>query len=326
MTRRSARRWATLPALAMLAAIVLAACSSSDTPSFPRVVQLGGCDLCPGIINSGLAVGENRVSMNIIDRDNNPVFDASLHLRYYNLNNGKTRFRAEMDARFIPVRLSFVDEQSNGEKTAAGDDGVYVSYVNFDEPGDWGVEITITRAGTTLKPTPFRFNVLERSTEPGIGDPAPASRQATTADAPIEEIDSSSPPRAAMHTTTVADALQAGKPIVIAFATPAFCRSRTCGPVMDAVMDPLAAKYGGRATFIHIEPYVLRDLRETNVQNPVPATQEWRLRSEPWVFVVGKDGRIAAKFEGIMAQDEVESALALALDTTAAVTPASRGS
>jgi peroxiredoxin len=45
------------------------------------------------------------------------------------------------------------------------------------------------------------------------------------------------------------------------------------------------------------------------VENPVPATREWQLRSEPWVFVIDRQGRIAAKFEGIMALEEVEAAL-----------------
>ena len=92
---------------------------------------------------------------------------------------------------------------------------------------------------------------------------------------------------------------------------------------MDTVMDPLATSYGDRAVFIHIEPYVLLDLRQDNIQNTVPAMTEWRLSTEPWVFVVDGHGRIAGKFEGIIAADEVESILALALESTpAAVTPA----
>jgi hypothetical protein len=95
---------------------------------------------------------------------------------------------------------------------------------------------------------------------------------------------------------------------------------------MDTVMDPLAAKYGGRAVFIHIEPYVLRDVREDNVQNPVPATLEWRISTEPWIFVVDRQGRIVGKFEGIVAADEVESVLSLALETApAAVSPVPTG-
>jgi hypothetical protein len=320
-----ARRYLPRIALAFITTLCLAtaaACTSDDTPDFPKVVSLGSGDIFPTILNSELAVGQNRVSMGITDRNDDRVADAVMRLRYYNLNHG-TKLRAATDARYIPIALSYIDEQSNHDRTSAGTNGVYVSNIDFDESGDWGVEITIIRADKKLKPVLFRFNVLDHSTEPAIGDPAPPSVQQTIASAPaIEDIDSSFPPRPAMHNTTIADALKTGKPLVIAFATPAFCRSRTCGPVMDTVMDPLATAYAGRATFIHVEPYVLRDLREDNVQNVVPATRDWRLTTEPWIFIVDRQGRIVGKFEGIVAVDEVESVLALALETApAAVTP-----
>jgi hypothetical protein len=201
---------------------------------------------------------------------------------------------------------------------------VYVTYTDFEEPGDWGAELTI-KQGEEETVTTFRFTVREETIEPGIGDPAPPTVQATTATEPLEEIDSSYPQRPGMHDATVASALESGHPIVVAFATPAYCTSRTCGPVLDQVMDPLFERYGDDATFIHIEPYLLRDLREANVRNPVPAVLEWQLQSEPWVFVVGRDGNIAGRFEGIVALDEVESVLQLALAAgpQAAVTPAS---
>lgn len=305
-------------------AMLASACASGDSPDFPKVVSLGSGDIFPTILNSGLGVGENRVMISITDRDDEKVLDATVQLRYYNLNGTRPTLRAETAARFIPVELAYIDEQSNRERSPAGNDGAYVSHVDFDAPGDWGVEITITRDGKKLKPVPFRFNVLDHSIEPAIGDVAPPSVQQTLATAgSIEEIDSSYPPRPSMHDITLADALNTGKPIVVAFATPAFCRSRTCAPVMDTVMDPLAAKYAGKALFVHIEPYVLRDVREDNIQNAVPAVREWRLTTEPWVFVIDRQGRIAGKFEGIVATDEVESILALALETApAAVTPA----
>jgi hypothetical protein len=117
-----------------------------------------------------------------------------------------------------------------------------------------------------------------------------------------------------MHDTTIADAIASGRPAVIAFATPAFCRTRTCAPVMDTVMDPLFEEYSEQAAFVHVEPYALPELREANVQNPVPAVREWRLESEPWVFVVDADGNIIAKFEGIVSRAEVETALQAALN------------
>ncbi len=318
------RRMVAVVVVGMACVAGASACATPNTPDFPKVVSLGKGELFPTIVNSGLAIGENRVLISITDRDDNRVLDAFVRLRYYNLNGTTPKFRSEVSARFIPVELSYVDEQSNRTRAVSGNDGVYVSNVDFEEAGDWGVEITITRGDRTLKPPTFRFNVLERSTEPAIGDAAPASVQQTLSTAPsIDEIDSSFPARPSMHNITVAEALGTGKPLVIAFATPAFCRSRTCGPVMDNVMDPLAASYGNRALFIHIEPYVLRDLRQDNIQNVVRAMTEWRLSTEPWVFVVDGHGRIVGKFEGIMAADEVESVLSLALEAPpAAVTPA----
>lgn len=117
-----------------------------------------------------------------------------------------------------------------------------------------------------------------------------------------------------MHDITVADALAAARPIVVAFATPAFCENRTCGPVMDTIMDPLYEKYEGRATFIHIEPYKLKELREGADRILVQAMEEWNLETQPWLFVIDGDGRLAAKFEGVTALSEVGTALQQALE------------
>lgn len=321
----TARR-ALLAALLLVGATVTA-CGGSSSPKgnevvFPTVVTLGKGDIFPAINNQVLAVGDNRVSMSLTDRNDNPVLGAQVHLRFYDLNGPKPALRSESDARFIPMTLAYVDEQSGKQEQKSGDAGVYVTHATFDEPGDWGVQVTVVRDGTSPPPVPFRFNVLAHAPEPAIGDPAPASRQATLATVPrIEDIDSSYPPRPQMHDTTVADALASGKPIVVAFATPAFCQSRTCAPVMDTVMDPLYAKYRGQAVFIHIEPYELPQLRRSNVDEPVRAMREWNLQTEPWVFVVGRDGRVAGKFEGIMAADEVESVLVQALGGTPAPGP-----
>lgn len=319
---RITRHLALLLALVFLPALSAACGSGDDVPDFPEVVTLGEGDLFPGIINGPLAVGANRVVMQLLDADDNLLLDAGLHVRFYNLNGDRPRLAGESDARLISSELSFIDENNSYRRTVTGEGGAYVTHVTFSEPGDWGAEFTILRDGDETV-VPYRFNVLEDSVEPGLGDPAPASVQATTATEPIEEIDSSFPFREAMHTTTVADALKTGKPIVVAFATPAFCTSRTCGPVLDLVVDPLSWRYGDEAIFIHIEPYSLRDLRATNIQNPVPAALEWRLQSEPWIFVIGRDGRIAAKYEGLVAIDEVESVLQLLLaQGPASATPA----
>ncbi len=310
------------PTVVVVFVLALAACGDSgeDVPDFPTVISLGEGDLFPSIINSSLAVGDNRVVMQLINKDDELVLDAGMDVGYYNLNGEAPVLESEAEARLISTELNFIDENSDFERTVTGMGGVYVTHATFDEPGDWGAEITIYSDGETTV-IPYRFTVRDDTEEPGVGDPAPPSLQATTATEPIEEIDTSAPFREAMHAMTVADALQTGKPVIITFATPAFCTSRTCGPILDLVVDPLFYAYGDDVVFVHIEPYVLRDLRQTNVQNPVPAVLEWRLRSEPWVFVVDQEGDIAAKFEGIAAHDEVESVLRELLDLPPIVQP-----
>ena len=315
---RLGRFAAVLAALAVLTTAA-AACGGSSAPSapeFPDVITLGEGEVFPVITNSALAVGENRFSLGLLDQENSPVLDADIHLRIFDLTGDEPVLSSEADAHFVPVELSFIDEQSGKEKRLVGSNGVYVTQVSFDTAGAWGVQLDVTLAdGRELEPIPFRFDVREETMELAIGDPAPASRQLTLADVDdVTEIDSSFPSRPHMHEITVADALAAGKPLLVAFATPAFCESRTCGPVMDTVMDPLYETYSDDAIFIHIEPFQLKELREGIDRIPVEATAEWGLQTEPWLFVIDAQGRIVAKFEGIIALDEVETVLVRVLE------------
>jgi hypothetical protein len=298
--------------------------SGDDTPEFPRVVTLGEGEIFPQILSNSLTAGENRFVMALLDAEDEEVLGASVRLRFYELNGDEPELRAETDARFIGTERSFEDEQAGGERTLTDETGAYVAHVAFAQTGDWGVEVRATVDGQELEPATFRFNVLDASVEPAIGEAAPASRQRVLADVgDVSEIDSSVPPRPGMHEMTIADAVASGRPSVIAFATPAFCRSRLCAPVMDNVMDPLFERYSERANFVHVEPYELETLRSSNIETPVQATRDWRLQSEPWIFVVDGAGRIAAKFEGIMAADEVEAALVETLSGVAADSPSS---
>jgi len=182
--------------------------------------------------------------------------------------------------------------------------------VDFPEPGTYQMEVLAVRRGRALPPVRLEFQVTEEGVGPKVGEPAPPSRQPVLRDVQdIDDIDSSLPHRAHMHSVRIADALGQGKPVVIAFATPAFCTSRLCGPVMDEVMDPLYAKYRQQAIFIHVEPYDLRAAREGRGLILTRTMREWGLASEPWVFVLDGHGRVAAKFEGIVSHEEVEQAL-----------------
>ena len=92
---------------------------------------------------------------------------------------------------------------------------------------------------------------------------------------------------------------------MIVFATPAFCTTGACTPVMDLVRG-MAPDYPD-VDWVHVEVY-------TNLDDPdhlevVSAVEEWGLRTEPWVFVVDSAGFIAARFEGVVSAEEIAAVL-----------------
>jgi hypothetical protein len=83
------------------------------------------------------------------------------------------------------------------------------------------------------------------------------------------------------------------EPIVLLFATPKFCQSRVCGPVVDVAQEA-QEKFGGQASFIHMEIYNENDPGE----GVRPQVREFHLPSEPWLFAINREGRISSAVEG----------------------------
>jgi hypothetical protein len=268
----------------------------------------------PVIVPSELVVGPNRFVVGLVDQENKAlVIDAQLHIRIFKLEGGGRvqTLKVETDARPVTIRTNFthVHKDDTIETHEAGTVGVYVANVAFDSPGEWGVEITGSLKGQPLPTLTPAFEVQEKSRTIPVGAPAPRTIQTILSDVDdIFKIDTSNPPDPHMHTMTIADAVTSGKPTVIVFSTPGFCVTRICGPTKD-VADDLYEKYKGQANFIHVEPYDLEKARSGQELSPVPATLEWGLETEPWVFLVDREGKVAAKFEGIVSFEEVEAAL-----------------
>ncbi len=103
---------------------------------------------------------------------------------------------------------------------------------------------------------------------------------------------------------SIADALRRKQPFVVVFSTPAYCSSAACGPPLDIVQE--VAKRSPDLTFIHVEVY---DLDDPSKRELVPAVEEWGLPSEPWVFVVDSQGRLVAKYEGTVGEEELRKEL-----------------
>ena len=188
--------------------------------------------------------------------------------------------------------------------------------MTFDRPGQWRLDIHAADGDFAAHGVAM-FDVEQEAPIPDIGTIPPKSRTKTLQSVGgIEELTTDYTPDPELYQVSVAEAIDATKPAVISFASPAFCTSPTCGPQVDTVSE-LRAEYPELANFIHVEIYdnpqeIQGDLSKASL---VPAVHEWGLvglddwLNESWTFVLDPDGRIQHKFEGFVTLVELEEAL-----------------
>jgi hypothetical protein len=313
-------------ALLLAAGLVLSSCGgddkndakgSADTSSttVPDVVQ-------GSVASYDLAVGPaSRFMVGLFNEAKGPIGFGTAALSFFFLGEKDASGTPQPGPTATGTYLPIPGSQTPGDTSKpsylpADQRGVYAANVAFDRPGFWGVAAGVELNGRQEAKTAFQ--VLPKHTVPFVGDPAPKSQNltVTTPGAPPEAIDSrasaSTPvPDAELHQTTVAEALAQKRPVVLVISTPTYCVSRFCGPVTDVVAD-LSKTYGDRARFIHIE--VFKDYKATKLTDRLnAAAAEWigtdeNVR-EPWVFVIGADGKVAARFDNIASRAEIEPLL-----------------
>jgi hypothetical protein len=260
-------------------------------------------DLIPVLVSTQLAVGRNRFLYSLIDKANHSLAAADLTttLRFFDLQKDPVTAVATAPGEFLDATLGR---------------GLYHAAVTFPCSGLWGVEVT-AQQGEKTGAARAVFQVQPTSTTPAIGVAAPQvdTPTATTAEG-IAAISTDKTPDPDFYRMSIAQAVAAGKPALIVFATPAFCKSATCGPALDVVKG-VAADYKSTVDFVHVEPYILQQTPNglqpayDKTGNPqiVPATAAYGLLTEPYIVVVDKNGKVAAEFEGIAGADELHAAL-----------------
>lgn len=182
---------------------------------------------------------------------------------------------------------------------------IYVARLPLSEPGTYWL-LAEPEGGT---PVQALGNVVVRAKDsvPDVGDPAPRSETPTLASVGgnAERITTRTPPDEILLQHSVAETLRAGLPFVVTFSTPKFCASRVCGPVVDVVEEVARRFEGEPVRFIHVEVFEGND----------PAKgynrwmKEWGLETEPWTFLVGADGRLVERYEGVVSVKELEAAV-----------------
>jgi hypothetical protein len=193
--------------------------------------------------------------------------------------------------------------------------GVYQAEdVTFDEAGTWQVTVRadVTDVGPVELTTAFVV-----SAEPAL--PAPGQRALKTEnltlaskDEPPAAIDSHAAdggaiPDPSLHRWTIAEAIRQQRPALVSFATPVYCESRFCGPVVDAV-EQLSKRYADDAVFIHVE--IFHDFANNEINE---AAADWLYRNgdlrEPWLYLIGADGTIVDRWGVLWDPQEVGAEL-----------------
>ena len=313
-------RYSTL--LLLLLLLGLAGCGQAAVPAAtapggatPPAAPAG--NITPVFAFSEAVAGKNRVAIGLV-RNNTPLNEpaAKVHLRFYNLDENNPAVKFEADATYF------------GQGLPAA---FYVAYPTFDKPGNWGVEIQAQLPGEA-EPSVSRqrLEVKPSSPVPNIGQPAIGATTLTIKDVPdAAQLSSGTNTDPAMYQVSLDQALQSGKPTALLFATPAFCRTATCGPSLE-VMQGLQKTYGDKVNFIHVEVYkypfdqsvqaqeqaVAKARQENRALTPEEAATgladamvAWKLSSEPWLFLIDAGGTIAGRYEGGLTKEELGPAL-----------------
>ncbi len=181
---------------------------------------------------------------------------------------------------------------------------VFVARLELEEPGTYWL-LAEPVGGRKIQAV-GNVVVKAQTAAPDVGAQAIASETPTLANATLKQLTTAKKPDRALYRSSIAAALAAKSPFVVVFATPKYCTSRTCGPVVD-VVSTVRRRHGDEGIgFIHVEIYEGND--PTKGENRW--VKEWKLPSEPWVFVVGADGRIVDRFEGTVSVRELDAAVA----------------
>jgi hypothetical protein len=295
-------------AVSLVVAAVLAGCSPVGTSSPSSAPPSSGPTRIPILIDVRDAVGPTRFLFAIADKENNPIGSPDMPARvaFFDLAKSETTPTATVDSRFI--------------WTIQGTTGIYAADVNFTTPGDWAAEFTTTKDGLS-ETTRVKFQVAEKSPTPAIGSKAPITKTPTLADVggDVQRLSTDQHPDPSFYRVSVDQAIKKHEPFVLVFATPAFCTSRQCGPTLDAVKA--IAKDAPKITFINVEPYKLEFtggrlqpvLDASGQLQATDVTDAWGLLTEPWIFVVDRDGVVRGSFAVIASPEELKAAIAAVL-------------
>ena len=286
--------------LCTLCLILLAVACGGSGVIVPPTEEFGGPDFAAVVVNTDLAVGRERIAFGVVRRDGPPLEAESATVRTYYLppDSDAREERESLTAEYEP--WPFLG-------------GVFVIHPNLETAGHWELETVFTSRDGLEVSAKSAFLVRETSATPAIGAAAPSSVTARTLDVPdLSHITTDPDPDPGLYALSLHEALAEGKPLAVLFATPAYCVTATCGPLVED-LSRLREQFGEQANFVHVEvyrdPHLIQAGGRPGKDDVVDAVKEWGLPTEPWTFVIDSNGVVHAKFESYVSPETIGASL-----------------
>lgn len=314
ISRRNVLRLAVIGATGAALGVLTGCGSSGPQPGEGAIVGEGGPnELFAETASFEIVANQpERLMVGLSTTDGRVLQGGTVRFQVYSTEQEAASFSVEAKYMAIPGRADGPAVATIGRPSQSI--GVYVvPDVNFPKVGFW--QIDIFDGNRKLATT--AAEVIAAARVPDVGHAAPRTKNpiAADADVPRQQLDSLSGPSGLgdelndpeFHNDRIIDLLDAGRPFVVIVATPAYCESKFCGPIVDESRR-LAPKFP-KVGFVHLE--VWRDFEKREVSRHAA---EWILPNgaegrEPWVFVVGADGTIVARFDNVVSMSELEAVL-----------------
>ena len=244
---------------------------------------------------SDYGAGANRVSFLVVDKQSQLIERPTA--RIWVARGLKQIPFAETTATLEPIGVP------GGAKADA--QNIYVTTIETPKPGKYWL-LAEPVGGKKIQAL-GNLVVKKHPAAPAVGDRAiPSKNPILKPGVDPKTVTTAEPPDRSLLRTTVAAAMAAKRPFVVTFSTPAFCQTRTCGPVVQVVQAVAKDWQKQGVDFIHIEIYKDNDpSKGTNRW-----VNEWGLQSEPFTFVVDGKGVVRSRLEGAFSAAELDAAVA----------------
>jgi hypothetical protein len=271
----------------------------------------GGPALAP--TGRQLVPGEQRYGFALFTTDRKQI--SGVPAAVYLQKSGSTKVLGPYPASNLKLTVAPPYQSETVQKDPDAAKSLYVSHVKFPTPGAYAIMGVAKMDGKLVATSPSPAHVLAKDPVPGVGDKAPVIDTPTeeSVGGDLSQIDTRQPP-SSMHDVNFKDAV-GKKPVMLLFATPALCQSRVCGPVVD-VAEEVKAETGDEADWVQMEVYRDNTIKPGCLEGTRPEEEclrpqfmAYHLSTEPWLFAIDKNGRVAARIEGAYSKGELEDAL-----------------